>query len=309
MRTRSRQKNQAAYKLMLSLREEENTRKGQSISNKCQDEIVDVEFYNVIDPPPKQPWIQSELFTLYGFNKTVIESGDWLTDDIINAGQKILAGQFKEKFGKAGFQSVILGKTFSFEVESEEFVQVLHDGHGHWLTISTVGAPPANILVYDSMYASAGQATKTQAACMMMVAEPNLSLNFLDVQMHAVGSDCGVFALAFATAICCGHSPGKFQFDQQLMRTHLIGSLEKQQFTMFPIKKERRQARKIKSSESIPLHCICRMPLIKKAPMIQCSHCKQWYHGKHCIKTADEAWLSGAKWCCSASCFSATTPS
>ena len=32
---------------MLSLREEENTGKGQSISNKCQDEIVDVEFYNV----------------------------------------------------------------------------------------------------------------------------------------------------------------------------------------------------------------------------------------------------------------------
>ena len=114
-----------------------------------------------------------------------------------------MAGQFKEKFGKAGFQSVILGKTFSFEVESEEFLQVLHDGHGHWLTISTVGAPPANILVYDSMYASARQATKTQAACMMMVAEPNLTLNFLDVQMQAGGSDCGVFVLAFATAICC----------------------------------------------------------------------------------------------------------
>ena len=35
----------------------------------------------------------------------------------------------EEKFGKAGVQSVILGNTFLFDVESEEFVQVLHDGH------------------------------------------------------------------------------------------------------------------------------------------------------------------------------------
>ena len=127
----------------------------------------------------------------------------------------ILATQFEEKFGKAGFQSVILGNTFSFNVESKEFVQVLHDGHNHWLTISTVAAPPSTILVYDSMYPSAGQATKRQAASMMMVAEPKLTLHFADVHMQAGGSDCGVFALALTTAICFGHSPGKFQFDQQ----------------------------------------------------------------------------------------------
>jgi len=249
----------------------------------------------VSDPPPKQPWIESEQFTLYRCDKSIIESGNWLTDDIIDAGQKILATQFKEKFGKAGFQSAVLGNTFSFDVESEEFVQVLHNGHNHWLTISTVGAPPSNILVYDSMYPSAGQATKQQVASITMVAEPELTLSFIDVQMQAGGSDCGVFALAFATAICFGHSPGKFQFNQQQMRSHLIDCLEKEHFTMFPIKKEHRQATKIKTSETIPVYCTCRMPLMKAAPMIQCSHCKQWYHGKHCIKTKDEDWLPGAK--------------
>ena len=231
-------RNQAAYKLMLSLREEKCARKRQS-RNEDQDAIDCA--CNVADPPPKQSWINSKLFTLSTSDKTIIDSGNWLTDDIIDAGQKILATQFKKRFCKAGFQSVTLGRTFSFNVESEEFVQVLHDGINHWLLVSTVGTTPSSVMVYDSLYASAGQTTKRQVASIMRVTEPTLTMNFADVQMQAGGSDCGIFALAFATAIYCGHSPGKFQFDQQRMRNHLIKCLEEQQFTMFPIKKERRQ--------------------------------------------------------------------
>ena len=172
------------------------------------------------------------------------------------------------------------------------------DGTGHWLTISSVGTTRGQMLVYDSMYPSGGQATKQQIACLMRVAEPNLTLTFAGVQMQAGGSDCGIFALAFATAICFGHSPGKFHFDQQRMRTHLIECLEKKQFTMFPIRKERGQGSKIKASETVPLYCICRMPEMKQASMIQCSHRKLWYHGRHCVKTSDNAWLPASMWLC-----------
>ena len=79
--------------------------------------------------------------------------------------------------------------------------------------------------------------------------------------------------------------------NHHIHHSHLINCLEKQEFTMFPIKKERCQARKIKSSETIPLYCIRRISPIKELPMIQCSQCKQWYHGKNCIKT-EEAWLT-----------------
>ena len=158
-------RNQAAYKLMLSLREKKRkdkcTRKKQSTSTQDQDEIVNIDCAcGVVDPPPKQTWIDGEIFTLSTSDKNIIESGNWLTDDIIDAGQKILAAQFKKKFGKAGFQSVILGRTFSFDVETKQFVQVLHDGINHWLLVSTVGAAPSSIMVYDSMYASAGQKQK-----------------------------------------------------------------------------------------------------------------------------------------------------
>ena len=168
---------------------------------------------------------------------------------------------------------------------------MLHDGHNHWLTISTVGAPPSNILVYDSMYPSAGQATKRQAASMMMVAEPKLTLHFADVQMQPGGSDCGVFALALQLPSALAIHQASFSL---ISSPHWC--LEKLQFTMFPVKKERRQARKTKNQRGH--FTILQMPLIKAAPMIQCSHCKQWCRGKHCI-TMREDWLPGAKWFCS----------
>ena len=134
-----KQKNQFAYQLMLSLREEQNARKRSASSKKIY--IIDIDTCNTTTPLPKRQWIQNELITLYESERD-IKSGGWLTDDIIDAAQKILAAQFKARFGDAGFQSVGLRSTFSFEVESEEFVQVLHNGHNHWLTISSVGTTP-----------------------------------------------------------------------------------------------------------------------------------------------------------------------
>ena len=159
---------------------------------------------------------------------------------IIDAAQKVLAAQF---IGEADFQCVGLGSTFAFEVESDKFVQILHNDHNHGLTISSVGTTLSQILVYDSMYPSARQATKQQIAYLMRVSEPNLTLTFADIQMQVGGSDCGAFVLAFATAICYGHSPGEFHFDQQRMRAHLIECLEMMQFMMFPIQEARRQGR------------------------------------------------------------------
>ena len=107
-----------------------------------------------------------------------------MTDTIIDAAQNVLTAQFKAQFSEAGFQCVGLGSTFAFEVKSDKFVQILHNDHNHWLTISSVGTTPGQTLVYNSMYPSAGQATKQQIASLMRVSELNLTLTFTDVQMH-----------------------------------------------------------------------------------------------------------------------------
>ena len=103
-------------------------------------------------------------------DKTIIESGRWLTDEIINSSQLILAKQFQNKFLNAGFLNSVLGQLLCFAVQQQEFVQVLHDKK-HWLTISTVGTPKSTILVYDSLYSSAGEETKSQITSMLIVEE------------------------------------------------------------------------------------------------------------------------------------------
>ena len=70
----------------------------------------------------------------------------------------------------------------------------MHDGHGHWLTISTVRA---EVYVYDGMYPSVGTYTKKEILC---TEKMEIKLKIMDVQMQAGGCDCGLFAVAFATS-------------------------------------------------------------------------------------------------------------
>ena len=53
-------------------------------------------------------------------------------------------------------------------------------------------------------------------------------------QNQVGGSDCGLFAIAFAVLICLGMNPSKFIYDQENMRRHLIECIENQKFSNFP---------------------------------------------------------------------------
>ena len=96
--------------------------------------------------------------------------------------------------------------------------------------------------------------------------------------MQAGGDDCGVFAIAFATALCCGHPPGKFQFHQKVMPHHFIRCFERGQFTMFPVHRSRCNENRVKPTKIVAVFCSCRMPELSGTEMIQCSRCREWLH-------------------------------
>ena len=103
------------------LRKEAKT-KTQSIAHQSTDIVLD-RVNNEIDArTPKPGWIQSDIFTLYECDKTITESGRWLTDEIINSSQLILAKQFQDKFLDAGLQNSVLGQLLCFAVQQQEFV-------------------------------------------------------------------------------------------------------------------------------------------------------------------------------------------
>ena len=112
-------------------------------------------------------------------------------------------------------------------------MQILHNGHGHWLTISTVGNDHLQVEVYDSVYSCCSTLCKAQIATLLATKQPAVELKFMDVQMQAGGYDCGLFAIAFATAIMFRKQPGLFCFDQPKMREHYRKCLEQGHITMF----------------------------------------------------------------------------
>ena len=221
-----------------------------------------------------QPWIDNDIMKLSNGDRGVIKSPTgWLTDDIIDAAQKTL----QKQFGIPGFQSVARGQCCHFDVEPDEFIQILHNGRGHWVTISTIGTKHPEVLVYDSMHSIAPDMLQQQIAALLQTKDEAITLKFAKVSMQTNGSDCGVYAIAYATALCLGTSPAKLLFDDSKMRPHLIKCLEDGCFTMFPVRQTSRKVT-IKAAQCIPVHCTCRMPSVDGTSMIECSACKNWFH-------------------------------
>jgi hypothetical protein len=68
---------------------------------------------------------------------------------------------------------------------------------------------------------------------------------FINSQRQNGTSDCCLFALAFATALCCDKNPSIVKFNQKQMKCHLKDSLENGVISKFPSTPQRQTAPKI----------------------------------------------------------------
>ena len=80
-----------------------------------------------------------------------ITNGQWLNDVVIHAVQQLIKDD-QDLLPVGDLQNPILGQRLAFDVETDEFVQILHSGGNHWITISTVGMDHAHVHVYDMHY-------------------------------------------------------------------------------------------------------------------------------------------------------------
>ena len=227
----------------------------------------------------------------------------WLTCTVIDAAQQLLKALPCNNF--SGFQSVAVGLTMQFEIQETEFVQIVHCNSGHWLTVSTIGCEPSEVRIYDSLYSSASECVQCQIATLLATPSSHITLHFMDVQMQAGTYDCGLFAVAFATALVHGFNPGQYFFDQSSMRRHLWKCLRNQKMLMFPFTKERRSKNKVKTTQEIAVHCLCRLPSIGME-LIECTVCKVWYHANICVPVEKCYFSRGVNWSCP-QCLSTTS--
>ena len=157
----------------------------------------------------------------------------WLNDDIINAARLMLKEQYPQV---DGLQRTALAQKLAMEPQWGEFVQVLNVSQSHWVTISTIGCEPGAINVYNSLYWQLPKHAQKVVADLMQCSVKAINVNYVDAQLQTGASDCGLFAVAFATALCSATDPNTMVFEQQDMRGHLLGCIDAGILTPFPVR-------------------------------------------------------------------------
>ena len=167
-------------------------------------------------------------------------------------------------------------KTHCYQVYSKMRLlegRILHSGGNHWITISTIGCSDSTVSIYDSIYCTIPECTKKQICALLMSSEAYINLLFVNVDKQANQSDCGLYALAFCTALCAGNDPQNLMFSAgDAMREHLKQCISRQKIEPYPCTVMARR-RRVRKMERIEIICLCRS--IKFGKVVQCEVCKE----------------------------------
>ena len=178
---------------------------------KSKDKTAQKEINNV--------WLKVGKHTLHDNNKADIENRKMLDDKIIDAAQFVMKKQFTDPKIE-GFQSVLnKQRVTSFKKVENDMMQILHRGSpglGHWLTVSNLNCQERSVNVFDSFYNDINKESKLQIANILKSTGKNIKFNIIHVQRQAEGTECGLFAIAFAVALGFGFNPTKLLFKQKV---------------------------------------------------------------------------------------------
>ena len=237
-------------------------------------------------------------------DKTVLQSSDWINDNIIYAAQKLLRKEFPDI---EGLKSPLLGTSLAFKCipHNSKYIQILHVNGNHWICVSNIGLlsrEPVKdrTFVYDSFVSKSIEChTKLQICSFVQPSNKLFRFEIMNIMVQPNTFDCGLFAVANMIEIAFGGHPGKCVWDTKQFRPHLIACLEEEHLVPFPKLKERRVpfSRAVQYLIEEKIYCDCRMPFDQVSEMICCKHCNSWYHCD-CIGMENVAEYSRRKWIC-----------
>lgn len=273
-----------------------------TVEENIQEPKMNSTAFIVIDDnsPDPQQWIQfsdsnvyNTHFTLYQANKcNIANPNGWLMDSEIHAAQQLLKAQFPHLDG-LNDPDILSGDLVTPAVT--EFVQIINTG-GHWVCLSTVGCTDGHVKVYDSMGTCPSRTAIINSCQMLFYNGKRVTVSNQKVQRQQGASDCGLFAIAFATSLCFGNDPQEISYAQLLLRSHFIACLEDHKMIPFATTDRRVQKHLSVSKAVVPIYCTCRMPNDGDA-YVQCHHCNDWWHLK-CVNIPPWAVESNKSWKC-----------
>ncbi|CAH1268941.1 KLHL41 [Branchiostoma lanceolatum] len=238
-----------------------------------------------LPPRPDDEWVTINRTTLTEKDREKLQVGQWLTDKHIYCAQHLLKEEYYQVVD--GFQD-----TFDLASDKEsqhvpaltECVQLHHIGD-HWV-VSSSPEGDTSITVYDSLSLALGISLRKQLVKLYKdnasAIEGELPVKVICAQKQAGSSDCGVYAIANAVALCEGRSPTDIVFEQPKMREHLERCFTTKSLQMFPHEASAGLEDLNERMYYLSVFCICNLHR-KNVPMIMCDQCQNWFHYK-CVK-------------------------
>lgn len=158
---------------------------------------------------------------------------EWLTNGHINAYQMLIYDKFKKK-GFEGFIHPAKFESISNDfylnpqtIHQQPFVTVLNAGKTHWITLTNYNiffsARNKSLgiwFIYDSLNNPEYYLDTIKPALKRLNISSIIKVMACDMVKQSGSSDCGLFALGYAIAICESKDPSKLVFKQNLMRNH-----------------------------------------------------------------------------------------
>ena len=130
-----------------------------------------------------------------------------------------------------------MGATLEFSPEqSDEWLQIIHDGSNHWVCVAKGFIQPNHVLVYDSMPIKPRKNDHMLSCMSSLLCTPDEKMTYIikSCQHQSNGYDCGVFAIAFATSLANGEDHTTRVYNQKKLRAHLVDCMASGILTPFP---------------------------------------------------------------------------
>ena len=105
-------------------------------------------------------WVRVGRMNLQLKDKEIILQGLRLTDNHMNASQKLLKKQFASIEGLCNTYVTLCNTKGYVTAWIPNYLKILHSRGDHWITLTTIGCSDNHIFVFDSLYDNVDDATK-----------------------------------------------------------------------------------------------------------------------------------------------------
>jgi len=160
--------------------------------------------------------------------------GEELNDTHINLAVRLLTTQFPDL---SCLKSTLLQQMSPIPAleKKNKMLQIIHcSNRHHWIVATNIGSRTEGcVIVYDSTFKNVDSETRDVIDGMFQQL-PIAKVKVAKSQKQKGKKDCGLFAIAYATALAYGCNLSKVKFCQESMRSHLVSCIEQDKLIPFP---------------------------------------------------------------------------